>query len=116
MAAEHGEVLVIVEDGDYDTVLNDLRALATVTQMLPPRLALVSLPAGPGAVVEVPGTAWYEDDVPPKIYDGLSTQERLFVDAWRSRRLPKVRPGDHLPWDAPGFLPPDGPPHKPRPT
>jgi xanthine dehydrogenase molybdopterin-binding subunit B len=45
---------------------------------------------------------------PPDVA-GLSEAETLFVDAWRSRldRPAKVRPGDGLPWDAPGFEPPD---------
>ncbi|MFD3530191.1 hypothetical protein [Streptomyces sp. NPDC058664] len=108
---EKREVLVLVEDGDWETVVVALRALGPVTQLLPPRLALVALPAGPRRTEasELPGTAWYEDDLPPEAYDRLSDQEQLFVNAWRARRTPKQRPGNHLPWDAPGHLPPDRP-------
>jgi hypothetical protein len=110
---EQTEALVIIE-GDFGTVLSDLQALATVTQVLPPRLALVALPPAGRASIEVPGTAWYEADVPAEVFDSLSDQERLFVDAWRSRRTAKQRPGNHLPWDTPGFEPPDWPTGKPH--
>jgi hypothetical protein len=113
MGDEQTEALVIVEGGDFDTVLSDLRALATVTQVLPPRLALVALPPAGRTTIEVPGTAWYEVDVPADVLDRLSDQERLFIDAWRSRRTGKERPGNHLPWDTPGYVPPDWPTDKP---
>lgn len=113
MDDEHTEALVIVEGGDFDTVLSDLQAGGTVTQVLPPKLALVALPSGGrAATTDVPGTAWYENDVPADVLDRLSAEERLFVDAWRSRRTGKERPGNHLPWDAPGYLPPDWPTDK----
>lgn len=111
MDSENREALVMVEAGDYETALIALRALVRVTQVMPPRLALV-IPSE-GSIAEasaLPGTAWYEDDLPPEVYADLSPQEQLFVDAWRARRIPKRRPGDHLPWDAPGRLPPDQPP------
>ncbi|HET6949126.1 MAG TPA: hypothetical protein VFI47_02060 [Acidimicrobiales bacterium] len=113
MAAERREALVIVERGDFDAAVEALRAVGLVTQVLPPRLALVAPPpdwTGPGPAVA--GVAWYEDDVPDEVVAGLSERERLFVAAWRSRAAGKVRPGDHLPWDAPGRLPPDGPPRE----
>ena len=36
-------------------------------------------------------------------------RQMLFVDAWRTRldEPAKQRPGDEMPWDAPGFEPPD---------
>ncbi|MFE9018084.1 hypothetical protein ACFYNL_05850 [Streptomyces sp. NPDC007808] len=108
MDREKREALVLVETGDYETALVALRALARVTQVMPPRLALVLVP--PGSRTEasaLPGTAWFEEDLPPEVYSGLSPQERLFVDAWAARRMPKERPGDQLPWDAPGHIPPD---------
>ncbi|MFE4663931.1 hypothetical protein ACFRI7_09545 [Streptomyces sp. NPDC056716] len=107
---EKREALVLVEDADWETVIVALRALGPVTQLLPPRLALFALPADPRTQVpELPGTAWYVEDLPPEVYDRLSEQEQLFVGAWRARRTPKQRPGNHLPWDAPGHLPPDRP-------
>lgn len=119
MGDEPREALVIVERDDYDAVVDDLRALGTVTQVLPPRLVLVATPgastAGGGPRPAVAGVAWYDDDVPDEAVDDLSEQERLFVAAWRSRRAPKVRPGDGQPWDASGRLPPDRPPDPGRP-
>ncbi|GAB2937722.1 hypothetical protein [Streptomyces heilongjiangensis] len=107
---EKREALVLVEDGDWETVIVALRALGPVTQLLPPRLALVALPADPRMQApELPGTAWYEDDLPQRVYDRLSEQEQLFVNAWKVRRTPKQRPGNHLTWDAPGRIPPDWP-------
>ncbi|NGO13334.1 hypothetical protein G5C60_38495 [Streptomyces sp. HC44] len=42
--------------------------------------------------------------------DELAPGDRLFVDAWRERPLSKPdRRGEGLPWDAPGFEPPDRP-------
>lgn len=116
MADERREALVIVATGDYDAVVEQLRAIGPVTQLLPPRLALVDV--GPEPVSPRPsvaGAAWYEDDVPDDVLANLSDQERLFVAAWRSRRAPKARPGDHEPWDAPGRLPPDPPRGDPAP-
>lgn len=45
------------------------------------------------------------------VVDELDAGARLFVEAWRAPQRAKTeRPGDHLPWDAPGFEPPDLPP------
>lgn len=80
---------------------------AVVTQRLPPRLAVVRLPAahlpalrsaGGVRAVCLPG-----DPVP----DGLGESEQLFARAWQVRGRPKERTGDGLAWDAPGFEPPD---------
>ncbi|MGK5530645.1 hypothetical protein [Streptomyces sp. URMC 129] len=106
MDGEYREALVLVGDHDFEIVIEELHALATVTQVLPPRLALVLLPAAPP---DIPGTAWYVEDVPTDVYRDLTPEERLFVDGWRARRHPKPRPDDHLPWDAPDHEPPDGP-------
>jgi hypothetical protein len=135
---------------DAAAVLDDfIRRLppgAVVTQRLPPRLALVRLPAaaasppeesaphtgapdgrrlpeedepraGTGDVrrlPQVPGIGCFAAELPPDVEASLSPQEKLFVHAWRLRGTPdfvtKHRPGDGLPWDAPGFLPPDAPP------
>lgn len=103
------DVLILIDRGtDADRVLESLRRVTRVTQVLPPRLALV-LADGP---VNVPGAAAYADDVPDAVLDELSPAERAFVAAWRSRRAGKRRPGEGLPWDAPGHLPPDLPPHR----
>ena len=46
-----------------------------------------------------------------QVLQELDDGARLFVEAWLTPpRDAKDRPGDGLPWDAPGFLPPDPPP------
>ncbi len=103
------EFLVLVDDaGRYAATVEQWRRSATVTQLLPPRLALVVLPPGaaPEQVFGV-GTRWFGGDVPEVVLRELSEAELLFVAAWRQRRRPKIRPGDGLPWDAPGYQPPD---------
>lgn len=44
----------------------------------------------------------------PFTIDTLSSNEKLFVRSWCIALTggQKVRPGDKLPWDAPGFIPP----------
>ena len=45
------------------------------------------------------------------VVDDLDPGARLFVDAWQvHKRATTQRPGDGLPWDSPGFTPPDRPP------
>jgi hypothetical protein len=47
----------------------------------------------------------------------LDDGARLFVEAWLAPpRDPSERPGDGLPWDAPGFQPPDPPPGRTDPA
>lgn len=105
----HRDMLVVIDRGaDADRVLAALRRVTPVTQVLPPRLALVT---GDGPV-DVPGATAYVDDVPESLVDELSPAERAFVSAWRSRRTGKRRPDEGLPWDAPGHLPPDLPPRR----
>jgi hypothetical protein len=106
----HQEVLVVVADGaTFPEVVEQWRRSGTVTQLLPPRLALLILDGDPQPV---PGTRWYLDDVPADVLLDLAPHERIFVAAWRDRRArqtPKDRPGDGLSWDTPGFQPPDPP-------
>jgi hypothetical protein len=108
MTDRRAEQLVLVADpARYEEVVAALRATIPVVQQLPPRLATVGpLPAG-RPPPRVSGVRWY-DEAPPDDED-LSAPERLFVAAWLARRRPKDRPGDGLPWDAPGHLPPDAP-------
>jgi hypothetical protein len=111
MNSRHDILVLIDRDRDSRAVLDALRRVAQVTQILEPRLALVA-----GEVpVDVTGATAYVDDVPDAVLDTLSPVERLFVSAWRSRRSGKSRPSEGLPWDAPGHLPPDPPPGHPSP-
>lgn len=101
------EVLVVVQDpAEYRAAIDAWRRTATVVQELPPWVAL----AEPRhEVPDVPGTRWYTGIVPPDVLLRLSPAARLFIAAWRDRQVAKERPGQGLPWDAPGHLPPDRP-------
>ena len=45
------------------------------------------------------------------VVEELDSGSRLFVDAWQAHKPAATeRPGDGLPWDSPGFTPPDRPP------
>jgi hypothetical protein len=70
-----------------------------VVQLFPPRLALVR---EVGEWPNLPEGAFYVDQVE----SDLRPNEKLFVEAWRKRMENKDRPGEGLPWDAPGFTPP----------
>ncbi|HEU5473870.1 MAG TPA: hypothetical protein VFV67_24760 [Actinophytocola sp.] len=52
-----------------------------------------------------------EDSVPEEVLDELTESEQLFLQGWLLKRTApeKKRAGDRLPWDAPGFVPPDPP-------
>ena len=101
------EVLVVVADADrYPEAIDAWRRSAAVTQLLPPRLALVVPDRDPP---EVSGTRWYTDAVPADVLLSLAPHERIFVAAWRDRRGMKTRVGDGLAWDADGFAAPDEP-------
>ena len=106
MEAGH-EVLVVVADADrYQEAIDAWRRFAAVTQLLPPRLALVVPDRDPP---HVPGTRWYTDTVPADVLLSLAPYERIFIAAWRDRREVKNRAGDGLDWDAEGFDAPDQP-------
>lgn len=97
------EALVVMEDTTVArTGVDDLRRAGQVTQVLPPRLALVV--PGPVDPAAAAGLSVHTDDRPDLV--DATEAERLFVEAWWSRRADKRRPGDGLPWDAPGFQAP----------
>lgn len=99
-------MLVVAADTAFTREWVDrLRRHGRVTQVLPPRLALV-VPGVGGLtdLAQLPGIALHADGPPDP--EGLSEGERLFVDAWWLRRAGKSRRGDGLPWDSPGYLPP----------
>jgi hypothetical protein len=104
------EYLIILEPHLADKALAQLRAIANVTQVLAPRLALVRAHAETmRRAAQIEGVLTVSDDTVPELPQDLTPSERLFVSAWEVRRQPKTRPGEGLPWDAPGFLPPDSP-------
>ncbi len=107
------ELLVVLEGaGRADGPLAALAEFGPVTSQLPPRLALLAVPASRaaelGACAGVRGV--FVDGVPPALRETLSPAEALFVDGWLARRSAKDRPAEGLPWDAPGASPPDPPP------
>jgi hypothetical protein len=100
------EVLVVVAvGGGYAEAIEQWRRSATVSQEMPPRLALVLL--GPDDPPHVPGTRWYLDDIPADVLLDLTPPERIFVAAWRDRRAAKVRSGGDVLWDTREFRRPD---------
>ncbi len=113
---ESVEVLVVLSEGDAGgSRLDEVRRHAEVLQWLPPRIAIVRVAADrplPGAM---PGAGWFAAEIPEAVAADLTPTERLFVDAWLSRREAKVRPADGLAWDAPGMEPPDWPDGPPPP-
>ena len=112
---EFVEALVVLEADDAAASrLEQVRQHAVVLQWLPPRIAIVKVPAHRALPDAVPGTSWYTGQIPADEAAGFTPTERLFVDAWLSRRQAKTRPGDGLPWDAPGREPPDWPDEPPR--
>jgi hypothetical protein len=104
------EALLILDAAAVNDVLPVLRNSATVTQVVPPHLALVSA-FDAEALRKLPGVRFVlTDDIPEQAREDLEPAEKLFVDAWEARSQPKrERPGNGLAWDAPGFLPPDPP-------
>lgn len=104
------EILVVDARPHPSRPLADrLRATATVTAAMPPRLLLVR--PGESALPVLDGVRYLTADqpAPPGLEADLSAEERLFVEAWRSRAAPKQRRGEGLAWDSPGFTPPDPP-------
>lgn len=106
------ERLVILAASGLPGAFDRLRARHTAAALLPPRLLVLSggeaeldaLRADPAVeAVLAPG-----DTALPA---SLSPEERLFAEAWLARQgmAGKTRPGEGLPWDAPGRLPPDPP-------
>ncbi len=113
MAGQFVEALVVLDEANAASGrLEQLRQHAVVLQSLPPRIAIVRVPAN-RPLPEAPGTRWYLGAVPAEAAADFTPTERLFVDAWLSRSEPKTRPGEGLPWDAPGREAPDWPDEPP---
>jgi hypothetical protein len=98
------------------TAIEALGLIAPVTQALPPRLALVDVALADAAeILAQPYTVGvYAGPPPAGVLATLDLAERIFVDAWLARVQLALGgagppPGDGLPWDAPGYEPPDPP-------
>lgn len=110
MADVPRERLVILEPGAASAARAKIEAVAAVTQALEPRLLLIRAdPKAAEAVARIAGVAGVHDSPPAELPSDLTPAERTFVAAWAARGQPKTRPGEGLPWDAPGHLAPDGP-------
>jgi hypothetical protein len=107
-----GEILVV------DHVPDREGSAWPVVASVPPRVAV--LRAGADELATIASSARLamartDDDRIQVVGDETALDElddgaRLFVEAWRSQAPAKShRPGDGLPWDAPGFEPPDAP-------
>ncbi|PWT86429.1 MAG: hypothetical protein C5B57_01110 [Blastocatellia bacterium] len=106
------DALVIAEESQADAVWSRIGESLSLTQRLPPRLAIVQGDrATLEAISKLPGViAVYAADMPASALQQLNPTERIFAEAWILRRQPKLaRPGDGLTWDAEGFQPPDRP-------
>ena len=114
VSGDRPELLVILGGERAAEALNQLRNSYRVTQSASPRVVVIE--AGPGEAGRlraIPGVKVVTaGELPSEGMEGLDDGEALFVEAWVSRinELPlKQRPGEGLPWDAPGFIPPDPP-------
>ena len=95
------EALVELRSG---ATLEAIGAAVELHQQLPPRLAIV---AGDNdslrALARSPGVlSVHTAEVPEYVLSRLDEPARTFAAAWNERRRAKERPGDKLPWDAPG--------------
>jgi hypothetical protein len=101
-----GRALVILEG---DAPAAGLPETVHVVHRLPPRLAIVE--AGDEAIAALErasGVRVLRAPLDAAALASLSPEERVFVEASLSPVGEKpARAGDGLPWDAPGFEPPD---------
>jgi hypothetical protein len=112
-----GEFLVILDPLTAAEAQERLRSSHRVTQVGSSRVVVVAVspeetppsPSTPGVVAVSSGAP------PPGVVEELDEQEAMFVTAWASRMTgpEKQRRGEGLPWDAPGFEPPDRPAGEP---
>jgi len=101
-------ILVFVDETVGAAALKDS---ATIVHTASPRLFVArvdlarrsDLASRPGVIAMTEGT------LPDEVANRLNKAEALFATAFANRRTSKERPGEGLPWDAPGFEPPDSP-------
>ncbi len=116
MMAEVEELLVIFGDDGAEEALAELSNRRPVTHVVSRRVVVVQHPTDePDVDIRaIPGVAAVmAAEVPPEFLATLDETEAMFVTAWSSRKgkPKKERSGEGLPWDAPGFEPPDPPTH-----
>lgn len=103
------EVLVVLRAATATESLERLKRQSHVISVLPPRLVVLAPGASREALGSLPGVEAVLAQTPGEVPPSLTDAEQLFVSAWRARAEDKTRVGEGLPWDAPGFLPPDKP-------
>jgi hypothetical protein len=107
MTENYREVLILFDDTSQGRSLEIVNSLVTVTQILPPRLALAQISSKQWVTLsQIDGVIGVYSDSSPSM-DILTPIEQSFVKAWLSRPTAKRRPGNQVDWDAPGFLAPD---------
>ena len=108
------QVLVLMRKDSTPSHLERLQHQYKVISLLRPRVLVFDIDEQLAAQLrddpEVVGV--FTGEVPEEVLTQLDPGERLFVSAWQQRSADKKRRGDGLPWDAPGFVPPDLPPRK----
>lgn len=117
--AMEAEALVLLEHGSTQHAEEVEKAVATaggrVLAGFLPHALLIQVPAG--AVDDVRRSLGAEvvhtDAIPQAAVDAAAEPLRGVLIAWNQRRgssgVDPEPPGRDLPWDAPGFLPPDPP-------
>ncbi|GAB2791018.1 hypothetical protein GCM10027199_78860 [Amycolatopsis magusensis] len=91
--------VVSTMEPDVTVVRAPLEAITEIAQNA--RLTMARLPTGETRIVG-------DESALEELDEGA----RMFVAAWRRRPIRKPhRVGEGLPWDAPGFEPPDRPAH-----
>lgn len=103
------EVLFILASEGAEETLTRLQRHVRIEHVLRPRVVLARAPGGVElqALQRIPGVAVVTArPLSEGVWPELTPTEQLFVQAWLQRQEPKTRPGEGLPWDAPGFKPP----------
>ena len=96
---------------DKDSPADVLSGQAAIVHSVSPRLFVIrSGPATRAELAALTGVAAITDcELPQEYQQILNPQEMLFATAFAASGTSKQRVGEGLPWDAPGFEPPDPP-------
>jgi hypothetical protein len=107
------QVLALLRTDAAVSQLERVQKQYTVISLLRPRILVLDVDDEMAAQLrrdpEIIGV--YEGQVPAEIVAQLEAGEKLFVNAWSQQQSGegKKRTGDGLPWDSPGYVPPDRP-------
>jgi hypothetical protein len=106
------EWLIVLDEQSPQTAVAGLREVGEVLHVVPPRLVVVTAPDAE-ALQAVPGVVAVLDSVPESLLRSLGPDEAIAARAFQRRKADREpRPGEGLAWDAPGYEPPDYPPHR----